>query len=72
MSKLVDPPPLSKRIIVRLNDSAYAFTKTLQKPTAFYFAKCPLHGYFIDYKHGHQGKLRCPKGDYEVATEASL
>ena len=29
-------------------------------PIMFYRFKCPVHGYVVDYKHGHAERLECP------------
>jgi hypothetical protein len=34
-----------------------------------YLAKCPVHGYFIDYPHGENDRLDCPQCFEELRSK---
>ena len=53
---------LRQRLELTLRGFTFSHKQVLREgaaPTPFYIAKCRIHGYYVDYPHGFEGKLRC-------------
>jgi len=51
---------------VKLRISGHVYIEHRKKPGwkkahPHYLAKCKTHGFYVDYPHGWEEKLRCPK-----------
>ena len=59
-------PKLSlwQRVVLFVNGSVflrYDGKPRFLRPAAIFLAKCKIHGYYEDYKHGHKEYFQCPK-----------
>lgn len=56
-------PTFFQKITIRILGSAFSHRELLSEGdiyTSFFFARCPLHGYYVDYPHGFKLNLKCP------------
>ncbi|MFW6109469.1 MAG: hypothetical protein ACOC6N_03375 [archaeon] len=65
MSDKKDPRiRLIERLKLQLNGYVYVekrFKEGWKEPIPHYAFKCPKHGIIVDYPHGYNQRLECPK-----------